>query len=298
MVAVVRLLDVVERIFRSVLATRAERVGGHRSCRTAPLSGLFGMGAPAHAGRQERAHRFGRLLAGFPVHRLLVSRRDGSGRCEISGRARILGGLGTSGCNSGLGQFARRSSRHTSSFFAYRHVRAAQTQAGSGHPLRGLSGNRRGQSGAYAVEFGLVFLVFFAILYAVLTYGLMFAAQQTLNLAAQDGARLMLRVQAQDSMSQRVVAAKALASRQAQWVGQMQGEDVRVLVCGKIQGAGLDCPNAALRDDQVQVTTSYAYGQHPLIPNLPLLGSVMVPQSLVLRGNAVVQMGYAPSVKD
>ena len=37
-----------------------------------------------------------------------------------------------------------------------------------------------------------MFVVFFAILYAILTYGLIFAAQ--------DGARRMLRVQADDTM--------------------------------------------------------------------------------------------------
>src|SRR3546814_6842036 len=37
------------------------------------------------------------------------------------------------------------------------------------------------QRGAYAVEFALVFPLFFLIVYATLTYGLIFTAQQSLN---------------------------------------------------------------------------------------------------------------------
>src|SRR3546814_15231297 len=43
------------------------------------------------------------------------------------------------------------------------------------------------QRGAYAVEFALVFPLFFLIVYATLTYGLIFTAQQSLNYAAESG---------------------------------------------------------------------------------------------------------------
>ena len=45
------------------------------------------------------------------------------------------------------------------------------------------------KKGAAAIEFAIIFPIFFIIFYAVVTYGLIFAAQQTLTLAAAEGAR-------------------------------------------------------------------------------------------------------------
>lgn len=45
------------------------------------------------------------------------------------------------------------------------------------------------QRGATAVEFALVFPLFFLIFYAIVTFGLIFAVQQNLTLAATEGAR-------------------------------------------------------------------------------------------------------------
>ena len=52
---------------------------------------------------------------------------------------------------------------------------------------------RRTQRGVYAVEFALVFLMFFALLYASLCFGLLFAFRAGLQNAAEDGARAALR---------------------------------------------------------------------------------------------------------
>ena len=49
------------------------------------------------------------------------------------------------------------------------------------------------QKGAAAIEFAIIFPIFFIIFYAVVTYGLIFAAQQTLTLAAAEGARAAVR---------------------------------------------------------------------------------------------------------
>lgn len=46
---------------------------------------------------------------------------------------------------------------------------------------------QRGQKGAAAIEFAIIFPIFFLIFYAVVTYGLIFAAQQTITLAASEG---------------------------------------------------------------------------------------------------------------
>lgn len=46
----------------------------------------------------------------------------------------------------------------------------------------------KNQNGAAAIEFAILFPIFFLIFYAVVTYGLIFVAQQTLTLAAAEGA--------------------------------------------------------------------------------------------------------------
>ncbi|KLU20452.1 pilus assembly protein TadE, partial [Caballeronia mineralivorans PML1(12)] len=46
-----------------------------------------------------------------------------------------------------------------------------------------------------AVEFAIVFPLFFLVFYAIVTYSMIFVAQQSLTLAASEGARAALRYQ-------------------------------------------------------------------------------------------------------
>lgn len=55
--------------------------------------------------------------------------------------------------------------------------------------------NRQRQRGNIAIEFAIVFLLFFFVFYAIVTYSLIFVAQQSLTLAAAEGARAALRFQ-------------------------------------------------------------------------------------------------------
>src|SRR5690606_12575419 len=75
----------------------------------------------------------------------------------------------------------------------------------------------------YAVEFALMFSLFFLVFYIVLTYGLIFAAQQSLNLAAENGARKALSWQL--SRHARALAAESEANRMAGWVNALGGKD-------------------------------------------------------------------------
>jgi Flp pilus assembly protein TadG len=47
----------------------------------------------------------------------------------------------------------------------------------------------RRQRGTAAVEFAMIFPLFFVILYGIVTFSLIFVAQQNLTLAAEEGAR-------------------------------------------------------------------------------------------------------------
>ena len=54
---------------------------------------------------------------------------------------------------------------------------------------------RVSENGTAAVEFAIVFPVLFAVLYGIVTYSVIFVAQQSLTLAAEEGARAALNYQ-------------------------------------------------------------------------------------------------------
>lgn len=135
-----------------------------------------------------------------------------------------------------------------------------------------------------------MFAAFFLVLYSLVTYGMIFSAQQSLNLAAQDGARRALQWQGGAAhMQLRAEAARSLAVRQADWVSSVSGTPVAVAVCGKsgplsVTGSAA-CSGLPLADDQIEVNVSYPYGAYPLVPTLPLFGYAIVPDTLTARAS-------------
>lgn len=161
----------------------------------------------------------------------------------------------------------------------------------------------RNQKGAVAIEFALLFPIFFLIFYAIVTYGLIFTAQQTLTLAAAEGARAAVRYPAQvpantSLISARKSAACAMTNGTLEWLRNMgtglggnscidspTGDAAGIYVSsgdcvGGSVGAGISCIN---------VRINYNYAASPLIPKL--LGPVLsLPTPDILRGGAVAQV--------
>lgn len=158
------------------------------------------------------------------------------------------------------------------------------------------------QQGAAAIEFAILFPIFFLIFYAIITYGLIFAAQQTLTLAAAEGARAAVRYPAslpsgQNQLQARQKAACDMANNALEWlrqVGQGLGSTgcmpdsasdaagiyVFADVCDVTSNINVSC---------VKVHINYNYAGSPLIPKL--LGPVMsLPTPDILRGTAVAQV--------
>ncbi|NML32264.1 TadE/TadG family type IV pilus assembly protein [Paraburkholderia antibiotica] len=138
----------------------------------------------------------------------------------------------------------------------------------------------RAQRGIAAMEFALVFPLFFLILYAIVTYSLILVAQQNLTLAASEGARAALNWQSNSSMSdalsKRATAACNAANLVAVTLVQSMQCTTTTTACGP--GNAMQCINVSL---------SFNYRAHPLVPTLPLLG-LTVPNTL--SGNATVQL--------
>ena len=159
------------------------------------------------------------------------------------------------------------------------------------------------QSGAAAIEFAIVFPLFFLIFYAIITYGLIFAAQQTLALAAAEGARAAVRYPSQLSPNTsqiiaRKTAACAMANGAVDWLRKMgTGLGASTCIDGSIgDAAGIsvssgDCTGIAASGgfSCVSVRINYDYASSPLIP--PLFGAIFsLPTPSVLRGTAVAQV--------
>jgi Flp pilus assembly protein TadG len=120
----------------------------------------------------------------------------------------------------------------------------------------------RNQRGVAALEFALVFPLFFMLFYAIVTYGLIFAANQTLSLAAQEGGRAALRFEGETSLS----SAYTLRTRAACTTAQG--------LVAWIPTAVASCSNTACTGGMqcVTVQMTYDYQKHPLVPNLPMMG--------------------------
>lgn len=131
--------------------------------------------------------------------------------------------------------------------------------------------SRHHQRGVAALEFALVFLLGILPLFMLTLSGvLIFAAQQSLTLAASEGARAALHY---GTTAQRQTAACAAAQASMQWLLTFSGESAN---CAAPSAPGstyqpiavsvpANCPsNAAM--SCITVVTSYDYSRRPLIP--------------------------------
>jgi Flp pilus assembly protein TadG len=131
---------------------------------------------------------------------------------------------------------------------------------------------RASERGTAAIEFALVFPVLFAVLYGIVTYSVIFVAQQSLTLAAEEGARAALNYQSAANAAAALAArgqnACAAASNAAGWLQANASCAAHAQACS--YDASMDC---------IEVTLSYNYASHPLLPTLPLVG-LALPQTL------------------
>lgn len=137
---------------------------------------------------------------------------------------------------------------------------------------RGTTGTRMKALGSAAVEFALVFPLLFTVLYGIVTYSVLFVAEQSLTLAAEEGARAALNYQNATSVAGALSArgnnACSVASQSTGWLGAYAQCATQAQSCS--YNGAMDC---------VQVTLTYDYASHPIVPTLPLL-SLVLPQTL------------------
>ena len=142
----------------------------------------------------------------------------------------------------------------------------------------------RKQSGAAAIEFAFVFPLFFLIFYGILTYGLILVAQQSITMAATEGARAALRFAATEA--DRTTNAQNAATGTGSAAAWLNG---RLTFSGTLLA---NCPynTGSIQSRCYSVTVTYPnYRQNPLVPLLlgPLM-SVVVPDRLA--SSAIIQI--------
>lgn len=127
---------------------------------------------------------------------------------------------------------------------------------------------RRCQRGAMALEFALVFLLGVLPLLLLTFSGVMiFAAKQSLALAAAEGARAALRYGTTGSIAERETSACLAARESMQWLLDFSGDapDCSAPAAAPpIAVSAFDCPAGGAQC--VRVVTTFDYDAHPFVP--------------------------------
>jgi Flp pilus assembly protein TadG len=137
----------------------------------------------------------------------------------------------------------------------------------------------RDERGAELIEFAIVVVLLITILYGIVTYGLILAAQATITSAAADAARAGL-----VATSSAVTTAEAQAGTDLGWLNKGScGTSGTTITC---VASEIPCPsNTSIQC--LKVTVTYNYSSSPLFPELPGLG-VITPSTI--SSTNVVQM--------
>ncbi|HEY1651412.1 MAG TPA: TadE/TadG family type IV pilus assembly protein [Acidimicrobiales bacterium] len=140
------------------------------------------------------------------------------------------------------------------------------------------------ERGAELIEFAFVVVLLIALLYGIVTYGLILAAQSTITSAAADAARAGL---VASSTAQAVTAAQGQAGTDLGWLNKGAcGTAGTTITCVATTEA---CPsNSAV--ECLKVTVVYNYSSSPLFPELPGMG-IVTPSTI--SSTSVVQMAAA-----
>jgi Flp pilus assembly protein TadG len=144
--------------------------------------------------------------------------------------------------------------------------------------------------GVYAIEFAFVFLFFFAIIYAILAYGVVFAIRQNLQYAAEEGARAGLRYPGAGTTAQKIAARKNTAISVAQGRTWIVSSTPSAYICNRnvdCVATDGDCVPGTDRACQIVVTLTYDYANAPIFQSMPGVGLIM-PAKLVGKASVLL----------
>lgn len=158
------------------------------------------------------------------------------------------------------------------------------------------------QRGVYAIEFGMVFLMFFAVLYAVLCYGMLFTVRLGMQNAAEEGARAGLRYQT--SWTLRLREAERETNLRLAWMKYPPAATAQLCqmtpgtVCSSGAATPAQCAIALDQLCQIVVTVSYAPYANRAQPWLPPLPAPLLPGGSASPNAAFTLVGQASMLLD
>lgn len=150
----------------------------------------------------------------------------------------------------------------------------------------------RRQRGVAAIEFALIFLVLFLVLYGLATFGAVLYTQQAVSRSAEDGARAVVLLNSapavNDSRIQSVVYDSLAGSLVVPTASNTSLVTRRAWIAAQVTVAVT--PTGTNPNASVVVTVTYPYSANRLLPSLPLLDtSLWMPNQLRSRSTAAIQ---------
>lgn len=147
------------------------------------------------------------------------------------------------------------------------------------------------QQGAAAIEFVLLFMLFFSLFYALVSYAIAMMLQESLQHAAEEGARAAIAVDPLAYTSSATYENDGVKPRVRSTVGSALAW-LPAKAQTKVLGSGNGNVQANLSGDELTVVVSYAgYTADPLLPVLilPVIGAIpKLPADLT--GTAVITL--------
>jgi Flp pilus assembly protein TadG len=144
---------------------------------------------------------------------------------------------------------------------------------------------RQEQQGAAALEFALLFTIFFGVFYAIVSYSLVLFVQQGLIQAAAEGARESARLDPASFSSPEDYKAALKPRVKARVLAAMSWLPKKIQDKVDKDGVDVDVTPDGPPNNVITVRVSYiGYNTAPLIPtlNLPVIGNIpSVPNDLV-----------------
>lgn len=146
------------------------------------------------------------------------------------------------------------------------------------HPLRRIPRQLRSERGAALVEFAICATLFLALVYGSISYGVVFWVKHTLTSAASEGARAAVSAPLTDDCSDpgedpRCNEKNTARAKAKQVVDNSLGDRGVHVPAGDIQIGVATC--AGSTRDCITVTVPYPYGEHPILPTLPPILSIL-----------------------
>lgn len=156
---------------------------------------------------------------------------------------------------------------------------------------------RSRQRGVYALEWAIIFPVFFMLLYAIISFGLAFLVRESMQLAAEDGARAALRYQA--DRSKRQEEARTVVINKLDWLPSdlkpsTNAINVNVCQASDIENCSptLICGIKVDERCMIRLDFSIPYGSAPLAPSLRMFGmDLLNPSELTANASILVDQG-------